>query len=412
VARCLRLEADSLGYLDTRGVRLGTDSAEPYGSERLDALPGGFQLLAPPQTIFTVDFEDPADIASLLAGRVSSVSFPVNRPGRLDCLAGWFVLHLGSGQTLRTGPGEGGCWEQAVFRPPAPGPQRSVRPGQAVMAEFLVRKHVALQRLEVEADGDAKEENGMLDDGRPAATFVWRQLLLPPACLALLSCPQQLALAQWLAYRLASDRARPCRLLHTAAALPPLALLQTALLRGPGAASLTLAVDPAAAPGQGRQMLDWVTAVAGANSIPVSAIDCITGLGPAAGAAYTAAVVAPVLPSGRLDQVFTNTGYQIPNIAGSAAIPALCAGGPGPRRPLAPPRPGGVGGGGGQHRPRHRLPPHQRPARARLQDRGPGEYSGGGAPAGPLLPRPAAGGAHGALQVFGIWCIWYLGIWC
>lgn len=49
-------------------------------------------------------------------------------------------------------------------------------------------------------------------------------------------------------------------------------------------------------------MLDWVTAVAGLNSIQVSAIDCITGLGPAAGAAYTAAVMAPVLPSGRLDQ--------------------------------------------------------------------------------------------------------------
>jgi hypothetical protein len=255
VARCLRLETDSLGYLNTPGLRLGTDSAEPYGSERLDNLPGGFQLLAPPQTIFTVDFEDPADIDSLLAGRVCSVSFPVSQSGRLDCLAGWFVLHLGSGQTLSTGPGpEAGCWEQAVFRPPAPGPARSVRPGQAVQAEFIVRKHVALQQLEVTADGDAKE-----------------------------------------------------------AALPPLALLQTALLRGPGAASLTLAVDPLAPPGQGRQMLDWVTAVAGVNSIPVSAIDCITGLGPAAGAAYTAAVMAPVLPSGRLDQVFSNTKYRILN---------------------------------------------------------------------------------------------------
>ena len=64
--------------------------------------------------------------------------------------------------------------------------------------------------------------------------------------------------------------------------------------------SLTLSVDPSQSR-QGRQLLDWVTAVAGNNSIPVASIDCISEP-PASGAGYSAALIAPVLPSGRLDQ--------------------------------------------------------------------------------------------------------------
>ena len=64
--------------------------------------------------------------------------------------------------------------------------------------------------------------------------------------------------------------------------------------------SLTLSVDPSQSR-QGRQLLDWVTAVANNNGISVSSIDCISEP-PAAGAGYSAALLAPVLPSGRLDQ--------------------------------------------------------------------------------------------------------------
>ena len=64
--------------------------------------------------------------------------------------------------------------------------------------------------------------------------------------------------------------------------------------------SLTLSVDPYQSR-QGRQLLDWVTAVAANNAIPVASIDCISEP-PAANAGYSAVLLAPVLPSGRLDQ--------------------------------------------------------------------------------------------------------------
>ena len=47
--------------------------------------------------------------------------------------------------------------------------------------------------------------------------------------------------------------------------------------------------------------MDWVTAVANNNAISVAPIDCISEP-PASGASYSAALIAPVLPSGRLDQ--------------------------------------------------------------------------------------------------------------
>ena len=106
-----------------------------------------------------------------------------------------------------------------------------------------------------------------------------------------------MCLAQWLAYRLASS-GHSSRLLHTCPSQPPLAALQ-ALHLSPGA-QLTLAVDPAQS-GQGRQMLDLVTALAKLNRLPVSAIDCIS-TEPAPGSSYSTALLAPVLPSGRLDQ--------------------------------------------------------------------------------------------------------------
>ena len=66
------------------------------------------------------------------------------------------------------------------------------------------------------------------------------------------------------------------------------------------ASVLTLSVDPSQSR-QGTQLLDWVTAVAAANAINVASIDCISEP-PAAGAGYSAALLCPVLPSGRLDQ--------------------------------------------------------------------------------------------------------------
>ena len=65
---------------------------------------GGFKLLAKPQTLFSVNFEDPAEIASLIEGKLCSLKFELEEDGRLDCLAAWFSLDLGHGQTISTSP--------------------------------------------------------------------------------------------------------------------------------------------------------------------------------------------------------------------------------------------------------------------------------------------------------------------
>ena len=310
VSRSQSLQPSSLGYLTTPSLLLASSSTEPYTTERLAQLPGGYSLLSPPQTLFTVDFEDPSDIASLISGKVFSLSFPVTSPGSLDCLAGWFSLQLCEGVSLATGPREGreNCWEQAVFPPPGTWRVQEVCGGDTVEAEFLVRKHVSLQHLGVSrpaqppANGGAAEGGGGSEVGEggvtlPTAPLRRQRLSVPPSSLLHLSDPPSVSLAQWLAYRLASS-GHSSRLLHTCPSQPPLAALQ-ALHLSPGA-QLTLAVDPSQS-GQGRQMLDLVTALAKLNRLPVSAIDCIS-TEPAPGSGYSTALVAPVLPSGRLDQ--------------------------------------------------------------------------------------------------------------
>ena len=96
-------EADTLGYLTTSSLRLGTDSTEPYNSQRMDTVKDGYRMLAPLQTLFTVNFEDPEDIASLVEGRVFSANFLADTEGEVDCVVGWFTLHLGEDVTLSTG---------------------------------------------------------------------------------------------------------------------------------------------------------------------------------------------------------------------------------------------------------------------------------------------------------------------
>merc|ERR1719266_376815 len=104
VGRGLSLETETIGYLDVSSTRLSTDASEPYNCEKLDRVEGGFKLLAKPQTLFSVNFEDPAEIASLIEGKLYSLKFNIEEDGKLDCLAAWFNLDLGHGQTISTSP--------------------------------------------------------------------------------------------------------------------------------------------------------------------------------------------------------------------------------------------------------------------------------------------------------------------
>ena len=203
-------------------TRLSTDSTEPYNCEKLDSIEGGFKLLAKPQALFSVNFEDPSEIASLIEGKLFSLKFNLEEDGRLDCLAAWFNLDLGHGQTISTAPelGHEGCWEQAIFRPPGPGSGKRLHRGDLLEAEFLVKKHVILQQVEV-SPGASVVENGV---ARPTVRSR-QQLVLPPSSLKLLSDPTELSISQWLAYNLVTS-GHATKILHFSSWMPPIAALQ------------------------------------------------------------------------------------------------------------------------------------------------------------------------------------------
>lgn len=89
------------------------DQLEPYSTECLNNLRGGFTPLSSPFRVTEYDFNNPA---TLHGGRNLHFEISAINNGRVDAIAAWFDLLLDEETTLSTGP-EGGslCWEQAVF---------------------------------------------------------------------------------------------------------------------------------------------------------------------------------------------------------------------------------------------------------------------------------------------------------
>ncbi|XP_061685224.1 protein arginine N-methyltransferase 9 isoform X2 [Syngnathoides biaculeatus] len=91
------------------------DSMEPYTTERLSRLPGGYTALTEPLTVLCIDFNCVQELEGLSSRPVQRVRLPVVREGELDALALWFQLHLDEESSLSTGPHEDTCWEQAIY---------------------------------------------------------------------------------------------------------------------------------------------------------------------------------------------------------------------------------------------------------------------------------------------------------
>nr|XP_020447432.1 putative protein arginine N-methyltransferase 9 [Monopterus albus] len=91
------------------------DSMEPYTTERLSRLPGGYKPLTEPFTALTIDFNNVQELEGLSSREVQRVRLPVTQEGELDALAVWFQLHLDEESSLSTGPQEDTCWEQAIY---------------------------------------------------------------------------------------------------------------------------------------------------------------------------------------------------------------------------------------------------------------------------------------------------------
>ncbi|XP_051939591.1 protein arginine N-methyltransferase 9 isoform X2 [Hippocampus zosterae] len=91
------------------------DSMEPYTTERLSRLPGGYTALTEPFTVLHINFNHVQELEGLSSRPVQRVRLPVVREGELDALAVWFQLHLDEESSLSTGPHEDTCWEQAIY---------------------------------------------------------------------------------------------------------------------------------------------------------------------------------------------------------------------------------------------------------------------------------------------------------
>ncbi|KAG8453962.1 hypothetical protein GDO86_000549 [Hymenochirus boettgeri] len=91
------------------------DVTEPYTTEKMSRIPGGFKPLSQPFQVMTVDFNSPQDLESIAAGMSTRISVQVYQQGQLDCFITWFALHLDNEHSLSTEPNEETCWEQAVF---------------------------------------------------------------------------------------------------------------------------------------------------------------------------------------------------------------------------------------------------------------------------------------------------------
>lgn len=92
-----------------------SDVHEPYATERMSRVPGGYKALSQPFLALTVDFNSLQDLESIASGKSYRISVLVQEQGQLDCFLTWFVLHLDNEHSLSTGPSEETCWEQAVF---------------------------------------------------------------------------------------------------------------------------------------------------------------------------------------------------------------------------------------------------------------------------------------------------------
>ena len=89
------------------------DQLEPYSTECLNRLRGGFKALSYPFKVTEYDFNNPS---SLNKERNISFQIPATCDGRVDAIAAWFDLRLDKEITLSTGPNDDSlCWEQAVF---------------------------------------------------------------------------------------------------------------------------------------------------------------------------------------------------------------------------------------------------------------------------------------------------------
>ncbi|XP_069878276.1 protein arginine N-methyltransferase 9 [Dipodomys merriami] len=91
------------------------ETVEPYTTEKMSRISGGYLALTECFEIMKVDFNDLQELKNLTTKTPGQISIPVIKEGTLDAIVVWFVLQLDEEYSLSTSPGEETCWEQAVY---------------------------------------------------------------------------------------------------------------------------------------------------------------------------------------------------------------------------------------------------------------------------------------------------------
>ena len=100
-------------YSEMASPEKGCNRLEPYSTECLNSLRGGYTALSLPFKVIEYDFNNPR---SLHSERNLHFEIPATGDGQVDAIAVWFDLQLDEEITLSTGPDDDSlCWEQAVF---------------------------------------------------------------------------------------------------------------------------------------------------------------------------------------------------------------------------------------------------------------------------------------------------------
>ncbi|XP_054845718.1 protein arginine N-methyltransferase 9 [Eublepharis macularius] len=132
------------------------ETVEPYTTEKLSRIPGGYKPLTDHFQVLTVDFNNLQELKSFATRKPSKINIPVAKGGILDAIVIWFTLQLDDEHTLSTSPSEETCWEQAVY--PVQGLlDYTVKSGDSVMMEVSCQDcYLRLQDISL-----ATSDNGM-----------------------------------------------------------------------------------------------------------------------------------------------------------------------------------------------------------------------------------------------------------
>ncbi|XP_038647887.1 protein arginine N-methyltransferase 9 isoform X2 [Scyliorhinus canicula] len=147
------------------------DTAEPYTTERMRQVPGGYTALTDHFQAMTIDFNNPQELEELATRKPCRLCLPIVKEGMLDAIVAWFVLQLDEDTSLSTGPDEATCWEQAVY--PVQGVLgQTVKPGNTLVVDvscknsYLVFHSIAVlnheHKMEIEVNTMSNQTSNTL----------------------------------------------------------------------------------------------------------------------------------------------------------------------------------------------------------------------------------------------------------